>query len=91
MSNLYNLKGIVRLKCRLDCLFLHINDTRCDEDTIFLNMNRDLFLQHDDNVCQDVGNNDIKFFRSGFFLKFCITRIDSSIFTIYMMERDQFR
>ncbi len=25
------------------------------------------------------------------FLKFCITRIDSSIFTIYMMERDQFR
>ena len=59
MGNLYNLKGIVRLKCRLDCLFLHINDTRCDEDTIFLNMNRDLFLQHDDNVCQDVGNRNV--------------------------------
>ena len=62
MGDLYNLKGIVCLKGRLDCLFLHINDTRCDKNTIFLDMNRDLFLQHDDNVCQDVGNCNVIIF-----------------------------
>ena len=46
-------------KCIHNGLLLHINDSRCDKDTAMLYMNCDNFLQRNNNICQNIGNDNI--------------------------------
>ena len=70
--------------CNLDCRIFFYHVSGCNKRTADQGdpkHQRNHFLS----------SSSVLFSITVLFLKFCITRIDSSIFTIYMMERDQFR